>query len=102
MQDDRESRPAVSAHGLSRRFHVEWAVRDVTFVLPPHSVLLVVGPKASGKTTLLRLPATALRPTDGGGSVFGHDLVRYANADRVLTGCAATWAGAYDLLTVRE
>src|SRR5213594_4628489 len=89
MQDDREPRPAVSAHSLSRQFHVEWAVRDVTFVLPPHSVLLVVGPNASGKTTLLRLLATALRPTDGGGSVFGRDLVRDANAVRVLTAFAS-------------
>src|SRR5438445_9938247 len=82
MQDDRESRPAVSAHGLSRRFHVEWAVRDVTFVLPPRSVLLLVGPNASGKTTLLRLLATALRPTDGCGSILAATwfvtLMRYA------------------------
>jgi len=77
-------------------------VRDVTFVLPPHSVLLVVGPNASGKTTLLRLLATALRPTDGGGSVFGHDLVRDADAVRVLTAFVGTSAGTYDLLTVRE
>src|SRR5256886_5075999 len=102
MQDDREPRPAVSAHGLSRRFSLEWAVRDVTLVLPPHSVLLVVGPNASGKTTLLRLLATALRPTDGGGSVFGHDLVRDADAVRVLTAFVGTSAGTYDLLTVRE
>src|SRR5437016_4884274 len=102
MQDDRESRPAVSARGLGRRFSLQWAVRDVTFVLPPRSVLLVVGPNASGKTTLLRLLATALRPTDGGGSVFGRDLVRDANAVRVLTALVGTSAGAYDLLTVRE
>ena len=93
---------AVSARGLGRRFSLQWAVRDVTFVLPPRSVLLVVGPNASGKTTLLRLLATALRPTDGGGSVFGHDLVRDADAVRVLTAFVGTSAGAYDLLTVRE
>src|SRR5438445_11070165 len=102
MQDDRESRPAVSAHGLSRRFHVEWAVRDVTFVLPPRSVLLLVGPNASGKTTLLRLLATALRPTDGCGSIFGCDLVRDADAVRRLTALVGTSAGAYDLWTARE
>src|SRR5256712_8187966 len=94
--------PAVIARGLARRFRVEWAVRDVTFVLPPRSVLLLVGPNASGKTTLLRLLATALRPTDGHGSIFGCDLVRDADAVRRLTALVGTSAGAYDLLTARE
>src|SRR3989475_1329400 len=94
--------PAVIARGLARRFRVEWAVRDVTFVLPPRSVLLLVGPNASGKTTLLRLLATALRPTDGCGSIFGCDLVRDADAVRRLTALVGTSAGVYDLLTARE
>lgn len=93
---------AVIARGLCRRFGVEWAVRDVTFVLPRGSVLLLVGPNASGKTTLLRLLATALRPTRGHGSVFGHDLVREADAVRQLMAFVGTAAGVYDALTVHE
>jgi heme exporter protein A len=94
--------PAVSAHALARRFGVLWAVRDITLVLPPRSVLLLVGPNASGKTTLLRLLATALRPTAGAASVFGHDLARDAHAVRRLTSFVGTAAGGYDLLTARE
>lgn len=94
--------PAVIARGLCRRFGVEWAVRDVTFVLPVGSVLLLVGPNASGKTTLLRLLATALRPTRGDGSVFGHDLVRAPDAVRQMTAFVGTSAGMYDALTTRE
>src|SRR5713226_1123221 len=93
---------AVSAHGLARRFGVQWAVRDVTLILPPRSVLLLVGPNASGKTTLLRLLATALRPTGGTASVFGQDLVRDADAVRRLTAFVGTSPGVYDLLTARE
>ena len=93
---------AVITRGLARRFSIEWAVREVTFVLPPRSVLLLVGPNASGKTTLLRLLATALRPTDGSASVFGRDLVRDADAVRRLIAFVGTSAGVYDLLTARE
>jgi heme exporter protein A len=105
MRDDLDvasETPAVIACGLARRFHVEWAVREVTFVLPPRSVLLLVGPNASGKTTLLRLLATALRPTDGCGSIFGCDLVHQADAVRRLTAFVGTSPGVYDLLTARE
>src|SRR5256712_7205945 len=93
---------AVITRGLARRFSIAGAVREVTFVLPPRSVLLLGGPNASGKTTLLRLLATALRPTDGSASVFGRDLVRDADAVRRLIAFVRASAGEYDLLTARE
>jgi heme ABC exporter ATP-binding subunit CcmA len=63
---------------------------------------LVVGPNGSGKTTLLRLLATALRPTSGVASVFGHDLVRNADAVRRIVALVGTSPGVYDLLTPQE
>src|SRR5574341_1351794 len=93
---------AVRATGLARRFGALWAVRDVTFVLQPHSVLLVVGPNGSGKTTLLRVLATALRPTSGTAAVFGHDLLRDPDGVRRLSAFVGTAAGVYDPLTARE
>lgn len=94
--------PAVSAARLARRFGAYWAVRDITWTLPPGSVLLVVGPNGSGKTTLLRLLSTALRPTSGAASVFGHDLVRDADAVRRLVALVGASPGVYDLLTPQE
>ncbi len=93
---------AVVATALTRRFGAVWAVRDVTFALPPRSVLLVVGPNGSGKTTLLRLLATALRPTSGAVAVFGHDAVHDADAVRRLSAFVGTAPGVYDPLTARE
>jgi heme ABC exporter ATP-binding subunit CcmA len=94
--------PAVRCRGLARQFRTLWAVRDITFVLPPYSVLLIVGPNGSGKTTLLRLLATALRPTYGEAIVLGHDLVHEADAVRSLSAFVGTAPGVYDVLTARE
>ncbi len=94
--------PAIKATALTRRFGAAWAVRDLTFVVPPQSVLLVIGPNGSGKTTLLRLLATALRPTTGTAAVFGHDVMRSADAVRTLSAFVGTACGIYDALTARE
>jgi len=93
---------AVSCRGLSRRFGAVWAVRDVAFALPPRSVLLVVGPNGSGKTTLLRVLATAVRPTAGVAAVFGHDVMREADAVRAISAFVGVPPGVYDPLTARE
>ena len=94
--------PAIEATALTRRFGLAWAVRDLTFVVPPQSVLLILGPNGSGKTTLLRLLATALRPTAGTAAVFGHDVGGSGDAVRALSVFVGTAPGTYDALTARE
>ncbi|HEV8339245.1 MAG TPA: ATP-binding cassette domain-containing protein [bacterium] len=91
--------PPIETQGLSRRFGLHHALRDVTLTLPPATVLLLVGPNGAGKTTLLRLLATALRPSRGGGSVFGHDLVREPDAVRRVTALVGAVGGVYASLT---
>lgn len=93
---------AVAADGLTKRFEFVHALRDISFSLPRRAALLVVGPNGSGKTTLLRLLATATRPSSGSARVFGHDLVREADAVRQLTTFVGTAGGVYEGLTARE
>ncbi len=93
---------AVIADGLTRRFGLVYAVRDLSVSVPRSTVLLVTGPNGSGKTTFLRLLATALRPTAGRVSVFGADLVREPDAVRRLAAFVPTDPAVYDGLTARE
>lgn len=93
---------AVVADGLSRRFGLVSAVRDVTLSLPRSSVLLVIGPNGAGKTTLLRLLATAIKPTAGRVAVFGADLVREPDAVRRVTAFVPASPTTYNGLTARE
>jgi ABC-2 type transport system ATP-binding protein len=93
---------AVQTHGLSRRFAHHYALRELSLSVPSSSGLLVVGPNGAGKTTLLRLRATALRPSAGQAVIFGHDVVRNADAVRGVTVFVGPAHGMYDALTARE
>ncbi|MGF1617427.1 MAG: ATP-binding cassette domain-containing protein [Acidimicrobiia bacterium] len=47
---------------------------DVSLQLESGEAIAIVGPNGSGKTTVLRLLATLLRPAHGTGTVLGADL----------------------------
>ncbi|HET6781888.1 MAG TPA: ABC transporter ATP-binding protein [bacterium] len=94
--------PAVVADGLTRRFGLVYAVRDLSVSVPRSAVLLVMGPNGSGKTTFLRLLATALVPTAGRASIFGVDVIREPNTVRRTTAYVAAVPGFYAGLTAQE
>jgi heme exporter protein A len=94
--------PAVALDGIARRYIGRWALRGVSLHVEPGEILALMGRNGSGKTTLLRIVATLLRPTRGSGRVFGHDLVREADAVRSLIGMLAHNTGLYDDLTAEE
>lgn len=52
----------------------EAVLTDVSLQLSAGEAIAIVGPNGSGKTTVLRLLATLLRPTHGTGTILGADL----------------------------
>lgn len=94
--------PAVDLDAVARRFAHRWVLRGVSLRVAPGEVLGLTGRNGSGKTTLLRILTTLLRPTRGGGRVFGHDLARDRERIRPLIGYLGHAAGLYDDLTALE
>jgi len=103
--------PAVSTEGVVRAISVDdiaqrlggrWVLRGISLRVDPGECVAVVGHNGSGKTTLLRVLSTVLRPTRGGGTIFGHDLIR--EADGVRESCAMLnhGGGLYGDLTAAE
>lgn len=88
--------------GVAKRFGRKWALRGASMRAEPGAALALMGHNGSGKTTLLRVIATTLRPTRGSGTIFGHDLVREADAIREHVGALYHAAGVYGDLSARE
>jgi branched-chain amino acid transport system permease protein len=68
-----EDAPLLETRGLTKRFGGITAVRGVDLVVPPHSIVGLIGPNGSGKTTFFNL-VTGLDTPDSGRILFaGRD-----------------------------
>ncbi|MGK6320667.1 ATP-binding cassette domain-containing protein [Sphingomonas sp. DT-204] len=66
-----EPQPAARADGLVKRFGELTALDGVRIAIPPGQVTGLVGPDGAGKTTLIRILAGLMAPTDGTVEVLG-------------------------------
>ena len=94
--------PAIEAEHLVKRFGDFTAVDDVSFSVPPGTVLGLLGPNGAGKTTTVRMMTTLSPPTSGTARVAGHDVVRDPDAVRRSMGLTGQAATVDEMLTGRE
>ncbi len=78
------------------------ALRDVSFSVPTGSVCALLGHNGAGKTTVVKILSTLLRPTSGRALVAGYDVVRQPQQVRASTGVVAQLAALDASLTGRE
>jgi ABC-2 type transport system ATP-binding protein len=69
------SAPAISVRDLVKNFGEVRAVRGVNFDVATGEVFGFLGPNGAGKTTTINMLCTLAKPTSGGASVAGHDVV---------------------------
>ncbi len=65
---------AIAIDRLSRYFGERTVLREVSFELPAGQTLAVLGRNGVGKSTLLRILATLLRPHSGTVTILGEQL----------------------------
>ncbi len=94
--------PAIEADGLRKTFGQVAALDGLSFQVPAGSVLGLLGPNGSGKTTAVSILSTSLRPDAGRATVCGLDVVADAPAVRGLIGFAGQFAAVDPNLTGRE
>ncbi len=93
---------AVELNGVIKRFGKNEALRGIQGRILPGRLTGLVGPDGAGKTTLMRLMAGLMAPTEGRITVAGLDPVRDSMALPDLIGYMPQRFGLYEDLSVME
>ncbi len=93
---------AIEATGLSHAFGETLAVDGVDLSVGLGAVFGLLGPDGAGKSTLIRMLATVLRPTTGDAAVFGESVSHASRRVTPRIGYMSQHFSAYPDLTVAE
>jgi len=92
----------IDTQGLSKTYKGVTALKSLDLKVPKNSIFGFLGPNGAGKTTTIKLLLGLTHPTNGGGTVFGQDIVR-GNVDiRKRIGYLAQNPSYYTYMTARE
>src|SRR5512135_1756572 len=93
---------AIHAEDLSKHFADVHAVDHVSFEIAAGEIYGLVGPDGAGKTTTMRLLCGGFRSDTGHVTIYGHDVIKEADAARTQIGYLAQRFSLYGDLTVTE
>jgi ABC-2 type transport system ATP-binding protein len=66
----------IQTNDLGKSFDEVNALKSLNLDVPKNSIFGFLGPNGAGKTTTMKLLLGLIRPTTGGGTVFGLDIVK--------------------------
>lgn len=92
----------VETRKLSKLYNGVAALQELDLQVPQHAIFGFLGPNGAGKTTTMKLLLGLLRPTSGGGTIFGHDIVQDNLAIRARVGYLPQQPRFYKELTAWE
>jgi ABC-2 type transport system ATP-binding protein len=93
---------AIETAGLVKTFGKVRALDGIDLAVPAGTVYGVLGPNGAGKTTALKVLSTLYRPDGGTARVFGHDVVREADAVRGRVSLTGQTSSVDEVLTGNE
>jgi ABC-2 type transport system ATP-binding protein len=93
---------AIEAHGLVKRYKGVTALDGVDLTVPAGTVLGLLGHNGAGKTTIVRVLSTLLRPDAGTARVVGVDVLARPAEVRRRIGLSGQYAAVDEYLTGYE
>ena len=100
MESSREW--VIKTAGLSKSYKNVQALKSLDLTVPKHSIFGFLGPNGAGKTTTIKLLLGLARPTTGGGTVLGMNILQDKIEVRRRIGYLAQNPSYYEHMTARQ
>jgi ABC-2 type transport system ATP-binding protein len=94
--------PAIRVSGLHKSYQKLHVLKGVDFAVASGSIFALLGSNGAGKTTIVRILATLLKPDEGTASVNGFDVVSEPARVRESISLTGQFAAVDEILTGRE
>ena len=93
---------AIQVHGLRKSFKQTQVLKGVDFDVARGSIFALLGSNGAGKTTIVRILSTLLKPDGGAARVNGCDVGSQPNRVREAISLTGQFAAVDEILTGRE
>jgi len=93
---------AIEVTNLHKSYGKVEVLKGINLQVKRGSLFALLGPNGAGKTTTIRILATLLRFNSGSAKIFGHDVVKEADAVRRRVSLTGQFASVDDDLTGLE
>jgi ABC-2 type transport system ATP-binding protein len=97
-----DSEFVIQTTGLSKSYDGVDALKNLNLQVPKNSIFAFLGPNGAGKTTTIKLLLGLIRPTSGGGKIFGKDIQRDSVEIRTNVGYLPQDFRFYEHMSARE
>ncbi|MEU4220038.1 ATP-binding cassette domain-containing protein [Actinoplanes sp. NPDC026623] len=94
--------PAIQVSGLHKSYGKLQVLKGVDFAVAGGSIFALLGSNGAGKTTVVRILTTLLKPDAGTASVNGFDVVAQPGRVRESISLTGQFAAVDEILTGRE
>jgi ABC-2 type transport system ATP-binding protein len=98
----RDREPAIRVQGIEKSYKELHVLRGVNFDVAPGSIFALLGSNGAGKTTMVRILSTLLRPDAGTATVQGFDVSTDALRVRESISLTGQFAAVDEILSGRE
>jgi len=102
INDKKSSEPAILIDELSMRFEARLVLKDIDLRVPAGQALCLCGANGAGKSTMMRIIAGLLHPSQGRVRIKGFDIRDNPQAAKPLMGVISHKSMLYSELTVEE
>ncbi|EOS23949.1 ABC transporter ATP-binding protein [Acutalibacter intestini] len=92
----------IDVSGLKKSYKANHVLKDVSFTVRKGSVFALLGSNGAGKTTVVKILSTLMKPDSGKATINGFDVVRQGYYVRECISLTGQFTAVDEVLTGRE